>query len=306
MTFPCEMERLNHSLAGRYAIRSEAGRGGSAVVFLAADLRHGRDVALKVLDPALTDQVGRERFEREIAITARLQHPHVLPLLDSGTANDLVFFVTPFVGGGSLRDRLSGPRGIRLADALRWGAEVAGALAFAHREGVVHLDVKPENILLSGGHAVVADFGIAQAVCDTCPVVTEDGGLVVGTPAYMSPEQANGSGVDARSDIYSFGCLIYELLAGRPPFGGITPEQVLVRHATAGMPPLRSVRPDVPRAIERAIARSLAKKPADRPASMDAVLSELRGAGRSFAGYRGGHLRGEPRGLGGQRSRTTV
>lgn len=274
LTFPCELKRLNRSLTGRYVIEGEVGRGGSAVVFRAADVRHGRRVALKVLDPALTDHVGRERFQREIAITARLQHPHILPLLDSGTANGMVFFATPFVGGGSLRDRLRGGRVLSLGDVLRWGAEVAGALAYAHGEGVVHLDVKPENILLSGGHAVVADFGIARAVCDTCPVVSEDGGLIVGTPAYMSPEQADGTGVDSRSDVYSFGCLLFELLTGRPPFDGITPEQILARDMTE-VPSLRSIRSDAPIGIERVVTSSLAPLAADRPPTMRSVLAVL-------------------------------
>src|SRR5436309_3375401 len=224
---------LRDALADRYAVERELGRGGMATVFLAEDLKHRRPVAIKVLHPELAAAVGAERFLREIEIAARLQHPHILPLYDSGAAGSLLYYVMPYVEGESLRDRLNREKQLGLEDAVRITTEVAGALAYAHSHGVVHRDIKPENILLSGGTAVVADFGIARAlsVAGESQPLTQTG-TVVGTPAYMSPEQATGSDqVGGRSDQYSLACVLYEMLVGEPPFTGATPQAVMARHS---------------------------------------------------------------------------
>ncbi len=212
---------LRQAVADRYTVERELGRGGMATVFLAEDVKHRRPVALKVLHPDLAAALGAERFLREIEIAARLQHPHILPLYDSGTAAGFLYYVMPYVEGESLRDRLMRERQLPLDDALRIATEVAGALAYAHSHGIVHRDIKPENILLAGGTAVVADFGIARAITAAGPAAGEpltQTGTVVGTPAYMSPEQATGrSEIDGRSDQYSLACVVYEMLVGEPP-----------------------------------------------------------------------------------------
>jgi tRNA A-37 threonylcarbamoyl transferase component Bud32/tetratricopeptide (TPR) repeat protein len=255
---------LQAALTGRYEIERELGRGGMAYVFRARDIKHQRYVAIKVLRPELSAALGVERFLREIRISAGLQHPHIVPVFDSGTADDLVFFVMPLVDGESLRDRLRRERQLRLPEALRIAQEVADALGHAHDMGIVHRDVKPENILLAGQHALVADFGVARAVRAAVDPRTSTG-LVVGTPTYMSPEQAGGEvEVDGRSDLYALGCVTYEMLAGEPPFSGSTPQAVLARHALERPPSLSVVRPGVPPALVTAIERALAKVPADR------------------------------------------
>ncbi|HVA57573.1 MAG TPA: serine/threonine-protein kinase, partial [Gemmatimonadaceae bacterium] len=208
------LRRLQPALVGRYTFERELGRGGTAVVFLAHDVKHDRKVALKVLLPQVAQAIGAERFQREITIAARLMHPHILPLHDSGEADGLLYYVMPFVQGESLRDRLGREHQLPMNDAIRIGVEVASALAKAHSEGVVHRDIKPENILLQGGYAIVADFGIARAKSATAEHSITQTGLAVGTPTYMSPEQAVGAqDVDGRSDIYSLGCVVYEMLA---------------------------------------------------------------------------------------------
>ena len=260
------LETLRDALAGRYAVERELGRGGMATVFLAEDLKHRRPVAIKVLHPELAAAVGAERFLREIEIAARLQHPHILPLYDSGAAGSLLYYVMPFVEGESLRDRLNREKQLGLEDAVRITTEVAGALAYAHSHGVVHRDIKPENILLSGGTAVVADFGIARAlsVAGESQPLTQTG-TVVGTPAYMSPEQATGSDqVDGRSDQYSLACVLYEMLVGEPPFTGATPQAVMARHSLDAVSRPSIVRATIPDAVEHAILRALNKVPADR------------------------------------------
>ena len=212
------LDRLRPALADRYEIDREVGRGGMATVFRARDVRHDRTVALKVLHPELAEALGAERFLREVRITARLAHPHILPLLDSGAADGLLFYVMPFVEGETLRERIRREGELPVDEALRYVREAAEALGYAHSLGIVHRDVKPENILLQGGHALIADFGIARAMDDTAQPLTYTG-VSMGTPMYMSPEQAHGSaGVDARSDQYSLGCVAYELLTGEPPF----------------------------------------------------------------------------------------
>jgi eukaryotic-like serine/threonine-protein kinase len=259
-------ERLQDGLAGRYALERELGRGGMATVFLAQDLKHDRPVALKVLHPELAATLGPERFQREIRLAARLQHPHILTVLDSGEAAGQLWFTMPYVEGESLRDRLRRERQLPLDDALRIAVEAARALDYAHTHGVVHRDIKPENILLTrDGSTLVADFGIARALgSGDGPQLTETG-MAVGTPAYMSPEQAAGDRqVDARSDVYSLGCVVYEMLAAEPPFTGPTPQAILTRRFTETPRPLRSVRETVPPAVELAVSRALARAPADR------------------------------------------
>ena len=256
--------RLGEALAGRYVLEREIGSGGTAVVILARDLRHERPVAIKVLRPDLAASLGAERFLREIKIAAGLTHPHILSVHDSGEAEGLLYYVMPYVEGESLRARLQREGAFPVEEALRIAREVADALSYAHSRGVVHRDIKPGNILLIGGHAVVADFGIATAVGAEGDALT-DIGLVVGTPAYMSPEQAGGGvGVDGRSDLYSLGCVVYEMLTGKPPFTGGSAQAVLARHSHDQPAPVRSHRPSVPVEIDAVIQRLLAKLPADR------------------------------------------
>jgi serine/threonine-protein kinase len=256
---------LEPGLAGRYRLLRTIGRGGMATVFLAQDLKHDRSVALKVLHPELAVALGQERFQREIRLAARLQHPHILTVLDSGEAGGHLWFTMPFVEGESLRSRLSRDRQLALEDVLRIGTEAARALEYAHTHGVVHRDIKPENILLTAdGTTLVADFGIARALGSDDPQLTETG-MSVGTPTYMSPEQAAGERtVDGRTDIYSLACVLYEAIAGEPPFTGPTAQAVLMRRFTETPRPLHEVRDTVPPPVEQAISRALARAPADR------------------------------------------
>jgi serine/threonine-protein kinase len=266
---------LEASLASRYRIERKLGEGGMSVVFLARDLRHERDVAVKMLRPELSAALGTERFLREIRIVAGLQHPHVLPLYDSGEAGGSLYYVMPFVEGESLRDRLQRDRPLHPRHAVRIAREVASALDYAHGHGVVHRDIKPENILLSGPHAIVADFGIARAVDAAGGATATMTGLVVGTPAYMSPEQAAGETLDGRSDQYSLACVIYEMLSGLAPFAGTTPRELMARHAVEPVPPLQTVKPDLPAALGTALARGLEKDPSDRYATAGALVDAL-------------------------------
>ena len=266
---PDLVPRLRAALAGRYRIEGEIGRGGMATVYLAHDQKHDRPVALKVLQPELTLAVRAEQFVREIAIAAKLAHPHILPLYDSGEADGIVYYVMPYVEGESLRDRLTREPQLPLADALRIAGDVAAALSYAHSRGIVHRDIKPENILLApGGEALIADFGIARALTVAAGQALSETGAV-GTPLYMSPEQAAGSGLDGRSDIYSLGCVLYEMLAGHPPFTGTTPQEVIARHASDPIPALEAARPGVASNVARAVRRALAKQPVDRFATAD-------------------------------------
>ncbi len=259
------LETLRTALAERYTVERELGRGGMATVFLAEDPRHHRPVAIKVLHQELAAALGAERFLREIEIAARLQHPHIVPLYDSGTAVGLLYYVMPFVEGESLRARLNRERQLPLEDALRITTEVAGALAYAHHHGIIHRDVKPENIMLSGGAAVVADFGIARAVtaAGEGQHLTQTG-TVVGTPAYMSPEQGTADQIDGRSDQYSLACVVYEMLVGEPPFTGPTAQAIIARHSRDMVSRPSIVRGTIPDGVEAAILRALAKVPADR------------------------------------------
>ena len=260
-----ELFRLQAAVAERYVIRRELGRGGMAHVYLAHDVRHERDVALKVLRPDIAASLGTERFLREIRIEAALQHPHILPLHDSGTADGLLYYVMPFVQGETLRARLAREKQLPLPDAVRIAREVADALGYAHSHNIVHRDIKPGNILLSGGHAVVADFGIARAITAAAGDQVTETGLAIGTPAYMSPEQATGeSQLDGRTDLYALGCVLYEMLAGDPPFTGRTAQTILARQLHDPPPPLRSRRANVPPAVDQAVMTALAKVAADR------------------------------------------
>jgi len=252
------------ALADRYIVERELGRGGMATVYLAEDRKHRRKVAVKVLKPELAAAIGPERFLQEIEIAAKLAHPHILPLYDSGEVEGILYYVMPYVAGESLRERLDRERQLPLEDALRVARDVADALEYAHRHGVIHRDIKPENILLQERHAVVADFGVARAVSAAAGSRLTQTGLVVGTPQYMSPEQATGDPVDHRSDIYALGSVVYEMLAGAPPFVGSTAEVILARRLTDPAPSLRSVRDLVPHHLDGAIQKALARIPADR------------------------------------------
>lgn len=256
---------MRDALARRYTVRRELGRGGMATVLLADDLKHHRPVAIKVLHPELAAALGPERFLREIEVSARLTHPHILPLHDSGKAAGFLYYVMPYVEGESLRDLLTREGRLPLDTALRIIREVGDALTYAHGHGVIHRDIKPENILLESGHAVVADFGIARAIGSAGGDRVTGTGIVLGTPAYMSPEQVAGSDdLDGRTDLYSLGCMLYEMLAGQPPFTGPTAESVVRQHLAAEPPRLTTVRPELPNGVAAVLARALAKNPADR------------------------------------------
>lgn len=258
-------DRLKAALADRYAIERELGQGGMATVYLARDLKHDRLVAVKVLNPDLAASLGAERFLREIQVTAKLSHPHILPLYDSGEAGGCVYYVMPFLEGESLADKIAREKQLSIKEAVQIAREVAEALAQAHSYGLVHRDIKPQNILMSGGHAIVADFGIATAVSQAGGEKLTQTGTTVGTPAYMSPEQGMGSDrLDGRSDVYSLGCVLFEMLVGQVPFTGTTPQQVLARHSMDHVPPPHIMRDTIPEDLEEVILRAMAKLPADR------------------------------------------
>jgi len=280
---PDVLTGLEEGLRSRYAIERQLGEGGMAVVYLAKDERHERHVALKVLKPQLSHEIGAERFLREIKIAAGLTHPHILPLYDSGEAAGLLFYVMPNMEGQSLRERLDTERQLSLDEALRITQEVASALDYAHRHGVVHRDIKPENILLHDGSALVADFGIGKAASAAEANITQTG-IAIGTPAYMSPEQASAEhDVDGRSDLYSLGCVLYEMLTGEQPFTGATAQAVITKRFLAPIPRVRAVR-DVPEPLDDALTRSLARTPVDRfpsTAEFAAALREIQSGGAS-------------------------
>jgi serine/threonine-protein kinase len=262
------VERLTAALQGRYVIERELGQGGMATVYLAHDLKHDRKVAIKVLRPELAAVIGAERFLSEIKTTAHLQHPHILALFDSGSADSFLFYVMPFVEGESLRDRLTREKQVPIADAIRIASEVAGALDYAHRHNVIHRDIKPENILLHDGRALVADFGIALAASRAGGTRMTETGMSLGTPTYMSPEQAMGEReITARSDVYALGCVTYEMLLGEPPFTGPTAQAIVAKVMTEKPASLLSRRDRIPPAVEDAVLTALEKLPADRMAS---------------------------------------
>ncbi len=268
-------ERLSGVVGERYRIDRELGRGGMATVYLAEDLREGGHVAVKVLRREITGIFGSGRFGREIRILQRLRHPSIVPVLDSHESPTLHYYVMPYVAGESLRDLLARegplplPRIHSIADA------VAGALDYAHSQQVLHRDIKPANILLEGGRVVVCDFGVARAVEIAAGDTISSSGLVLGTPAYMSPEQAMGSDIDERTDVYALGCVIYEMLAGEPAFTGATSQAVVARLVSEEPRPLRGVRPDLPPTMERAIRAALAKQPEGRPRSAGELVARL-------------------------------
>jgi eukaryotic-like serine/threonine-protein kinase len=271
------LERLQSSVGAAYEIERELGRGGMATVYLARDLRHGRPVALKLLRPELAVALGSERFQREIHLAAGLQHPNILTVLDSGGSGTLLWFTMPFVQGESLGSHLDRERQLSVDEAVRIACEVADALGCAHSRGIVHRDIKPGNILLSGGHALVTDFGIAQSVDDKTADRLTESGMIVGTPAYMSPEQASGErNLDGRTDIYALGCVLYEMLAGEPPFTGPTAQSIAAKRLTDPVPAVGRVRETVPAGVERALTRAMAKVPADRFASAADFAAALR------------------------------
>ncbi|HZI30274.1 MAG TPA: protein kinase [Gemmatimonadaceae bacterium] len=266
---------LKDALADRYVLDAEIGRGGMATVYRADDVRHGRRVAIKVLRPELVSTLGTERFMREIGIAARLTHPHIVPLLDSGTADGMLYYVAQYVTGGSLRNRLRSDGQLPVREALRIAEEVGAGLDFAHRSGIVHRDVKPENILFTDGHAVLTDFGIARANSIRTDFRTDEG-IVVGTPEYMSPEQAAGEmDVTGASDIYSLACVVYEMLTGHPPFSGGSAQSIVARHITEVPQSARVARPEVPEGVVRALTRAMAKDPLERFVSIGAFLTAL-------------------------------
>jgi serine/threonine-protein kinase len=277
---------LSAALEGRYRIDRELGAGGMATVYLAHDLRHDREVAIKVLKPDLAQSLGRDRFAREIRLAARLTHPHILPLYDSGEAGGFLYFVMPVMRGQTLRDRLRQERTLPVDEAVRIASEVAGALDYAHRHDVVHRDIKPENILLHEGHAVVADFGIGKALAAASDPETASAptsvftqvGVTVGTPAYMSPEQASGETVDGRSDLFALGCVLYEMLTGDVAFAGPSPSATIARRFVYSPPPVSDSRPDVPAAVASAVARLLARPAGERFPSGAHVVAALRAA----------------------------
>lgn len=276
MTDP--INTLGQGLSGRYTIEREIGRGGMATVFLARDLRHDRHVALKVLDPELGAVLGAERFLAEIKVTASLQHPNLLPLFDSGAVGGLLFYVMPFIEGESLRQRLDRERQLPVDEAVAIGAGVAKALAYAHARGVIHRDLKPENVLLQSGQPLVADFGIALAVSNAGGTRITQTGLSLGTPQYMSPEQATGDrAIDARSDIYALGAVLYEMLTGEPPHTGGTVQAIIAKVLTDTPRSIRLARPGVPPHVEAAIERALEKVPADRFSTAERFAEGLEG-----------------------------
>ena len=280
------LEQVRGALADRYVVERELGRGGMAVIYLAEDVRHGRKVAVKVLRPELCAGVGAKRFVREIQTEARLAHPHIVPLLDSGDAGGVPYYVMPYVAGESLRAYLDRLRTLPIDEALRIAAEVADALDCAHRHNVLHRDVKPENILLEEGHAVVVDFGIARAIIRASAESPDDRitarGMTVGTLEYMSPEQARGDAeLDGRSDIYGLGSVLQEMLTGSPPFAARGMQAMMVLIQSTQPPSVRVARPEVPEPLAALVGRCLAKRPEDRFATAAELRSALELARRA-------------------------
>ena len=294
-------QQLNQSLVGRYIIDREIGAGGMATVYLARDARHNRQVALKLLKPELGVVLGAERFLAEIQVTANLQHPNLLPLFDSGEADGLLFYVMPFVEGETLRARLDREKQLPVEDALRIATGIGGALAYAHSQGVIHRDLKPENILMHAGQPVIADFGIALAVSNAGGARITQTGLSLGTPMYMSPEQATGDrAIDGRTDMYSLAAMLYEMLTGDPPHTASTSQGIIAKVLTDRPRSVRSLRPSVPVHVEEALDRALEKLPADRWTNVQEFVDALRGRGITGASTR---LTLAPQGLENRRPR---
>lgn len=272
-----QVDRLAGALADGYAIQRELGVGGMATVYVAEDLKHHRTVAVKVLRPELAAVLGPERFLREIEIAANLNHPHILPLHDSGSAGGFLYYVMPLVEGESLRDKLNREKQLRVDEALSFTRDVAGELDYAHQEGVVHRDIKPENILINRDHAVVTDFGIALAASAASPTRLTETGFSVGTVEYMSPEQGAGErDLDGRSDTYSLGCVLYEMLSGEPPYTGPTAQAIAAKKIATAVPSVGVLRDTVPATVDVALKQAMARNPADRfltPADFVKALS---------------------------------
>jgi eukaryotic-like serine/threonine-protein kinase len=297
MTLVTHFERLKVALADRYRLERKLGAGGMATVYLAEDLRHGRQVAIKVLEPGLAAALGTERFLREIEIAAKLTHPHILPLHDSGEADGFLYYVMPYVDGESLRQRLARDKQPSLADATRILKEVVDALAYAHANGVVHRDIKPDNVMLSGRHALVADFGIAKALSEVnAPQQLTSFGVAIGTPQYMAPEQAAGDAdIDFRADIYSVGIVAYEMLAGRPPFSGTSIQQLLRAQIEEIPQPLGEIRPDISPGLATSVMRCLEKSRGDRWQSATELLAELEAVTTPVSGSTAVNIEPPPR-----------
>jgi eukaryotic-like serine/threonine-protein kinase len=285
-------DQLTAALAGRYLIERELGQGGMALVYLARDVKHDRKVALKILRPELAAVIGAERFLNEIKVTANLQHPHILPLHDSGEAAAFLYYVMPFVEGETLRGKLDKEKQLGVKEAVELTKQVAAALDYAHRQGVIHRDIKPENVLIHDGQALVADFGIALAVSHAGGSRLTETGLSIGTPHYMSPEQAMGDReLDARSDVYSLGAMLYEMLTGEPPYTGATAQAIVARVITEEPRPLTMQRRTVPGHVAAAVHQALAKLPADRFASAAEFAAALENT--TFGGPAGGRAGGQ-------------
>ncbi|HEU4721294.1 MAG TPA: serine/threonine-protein kinase, partial [Gemmatimonadaceae bacterium] len=275
-------DRLNAALNGRYVVERELGHGGMATVWLATDTRAERAVAIKLLQPALAGAIGAERFAREVSVMGELHHPGIVPVLDSGVVPpngdgpSLPWYAMPYIEGESLRSRLARERQLTVDEALRITADVGGALQTAHAQGIVHRDIKPENVLLAGEQVFVVDFGIAKALVETGGERLTSTGLAIGTPAYMSPEQASAEPVDARSDQYSLAAMTYEMLTGEPPFTGPTAQAVIARRFAEPARAIRTVRSAVPDGVERAVLRALERAPADRYPDVASFVADLR------------------------------
>src|SRR5688572_27184707 len=287
--------RLNNALSDRYRIERELGQGGMATVFLAEDLKHKRKVALKVLKPELAAVLGADRFVQEITTTAALQHPHILPLFDSGTADGYLYYVMPFIQGETLRDKLNRETQLGVDEAVKIATEVADALHYAHTQGVIHRDIKPENILLANGRPMVADFGIALAVSAAAGGRMTETGLSLGTPHYMSPEQATAEKeISARSDIYSLASVLYEMLGGNPPHVGASAQQIIMKIVTEEAAPVTKLRKSVPPNVASAVACALEKLPADRFDSAREFANALQNPGYRH-NWSSGVASGQPR-----------
>jgi serine/threonine-protein kinase len=274
-----DLPSLQAALGGRYRLSRELGHGGMATVYLAEDSDTGYLVAVKVLRRELTAILGATRFQREIEILTRLRHPRIVPVLDSRDAGGRLYYVMPYISGQSLREKLVREGSLPLTEVMRIASDIATAVDHAHENGVLHRDIKPANVLLEGGRALMCDFGVARAIEVAGSESFSSGGLVVGTPAYMSPEQATGGEVDQRSDVYAFGCVLYEVLAGEPPFTGPTAQAIVARQLSGSPPPLTTVRPDLPADIQSALFRALEVDPANRPGSAGLLVSLLSGRG---------------------------
>src|SRR5690348_9126979 len=281
-----DLARLTAALSDRYRIERELGVGGMATVYLAEDLKHERRVALKVLKPELAAVLGADRFVAEIKTTASLQHPHILPLFDSGTADGFLYYVMPYIEGETLRDKLNRETQLGIDEAVRIAKEVADALDYAHRHGVIHRDIKPENILLHDGRPMVADFGIALALSAAAGGRMTETGMSLGTPHYMSPEQATAEKeITGRSDIYSLGSVLYEMLTGNPPHTGATAQQIIMKIIAEPVAPVTAYRKSVPPNVAAAVAKSLEKLPADRFESAKGFAEALTSPGYTNAAF---------------------